>query len=329
MRKTTSPTRTRPSARCASCIAFCARLKRLLPVPRRSTIGAMITNASRIAGATAAITSAFWCPLKKSTDENMITPRMISATMFSSVCETTVPSTTGNVSRGRPVRRATISARDGSPRRAGSVEDISTPIIVPRIASPELDPRLGQRRLQDRVPREAAHHHRQAHRAQAEQHVGRLRVDQRLADVGDPDLLQRQVGERDHAEREGEHRRRGGRARSARRRGLLAVERAARDSRAAAPARAAAGRQGRSRCAHRASASCPPARASRSRPCRTPSPRARRAPRRSAQRSSRRPGPARAGARARSTGRAAPRPAPAGRPAAPARRRRPSVTTSR
>ena len=31
----------------------------------------------------------------------------------------------------RPIRRATISARDGSPRRAGSVADISTPIMVP------------------------------------------------------------------------------------------------------------------------------------------------------------------------------------------------------
>ena len=36
------------------------------------------------------------------------------------------------------MRRATISARDGSPRRAGSVEDISTPIIVPCIASASL-----------------------------------------------------------------------------------------------------------------------------------------------------------------------------------------------
>ena len=55
--------------------------------------------------------------------------------MFSSVCETSVPSTIGRFSRGRPVRRATTSARDGSPRRAGSVEDISTPMNVPCIAS--------------------------------------------------------------------------------------------------------------------------------------------------------------------------------------------------
>ena len=54
---------------------------------------------------------------------------------MSSVCETSVPITTGSASRGRPSRRATISARDGSPRRAGSVADISTPTAVPCHAS--------------------------------------------------------------------------------------------------------------------------------------------------------------------------------------------------
>ena len=46
-----------------------------------------------------------------------------------------MPSTTGSVSRARPRRRATIRAREGSPRRAGSVADISTPMNVPCIAS--------------------------------------------------------------------------------------------------------------------------------------------------------------------------------------------------
>ena len=55
--------------------------------------------------------------------------------MFNSVWETSVPSTTGRYSRGRPVRRATTSARDGSPSLAGSVEDISTPMNVPCAAS--------------------------------------------------------------------------------------------------------------------------------------------------------------------------------------------------
>ena len=65
----------------------------------------------------------------------MIEPRIASATRFSRVCETIVPSTTGSRSRTRPSRLATMSARDGSPRRAGSVADISTPIITPRVAS--------------------------------------------------------------------------------------------------------------------------------------------------------------------------------------------------
>ena len=46
-----------------------------------------------------------------------------------------MPITTGSASRGRPSRRATISARDGSPSRAGSVADISTPTAVPCQAS--------------------------------------------------------------------------------------------------------------------------------------------------------------------------------------------------
>ena len=46
-----------------------------------------------------------------------------------------MPSTTGRRSRARPSRRATTSARDGSPSRAGSVADISTPIVVPCTAS--------------------------------------------------------------------------------------------------------------------------------------------------------------------------------------------------
>ena len=62
-------------------------------------------------------------------------PSTASATRLSKVWEISVPSTIGNRSRTRPRRRATISARDGSPRRAGSVADISTPIITPRAAS--------------------------------------------------------------------------------------------------------------------------------------------------------------------------------------------------
>ena len=65
----------------------------------------------------------------------MTTPSRTSARMLKAVCETSVPSRTGNVSRKRPIRRAMIIARAGSPRRAGSVADISTPIIVAEVKS--------------------------------------------------------------------------------------------------------------------------------------------------------------------------------------------------
>ena len=51
-------------------------------------------------------TKSFWVPeWKRSVVETMITPSSTRATMLSSVCETRVPSRTGNVSRIRPVRR--------------------------------------------------------------------------------------------------------------------------------------------------------------------------------------------------------------------------------
>ena len=77
---------------------------------------------------------------------NITAPSTTSARMFSSVCETSVPSTIGKRSRTRPTRLATISAREGSPSRAGSVADISTPIIVARAVS----------RRRTRVPGRAA-----------------------------------------------------------------------------------------------------------------------------------------------------------------------------
>ena len=55
--------------------------------------------------------------------------------MLSTVCETSVPSITGNDSRTRPMRRAMIIALAGSPSRAGRVADMSTPIIVAEVKS--------------------------------------------------------------------------------------------------------------------------------------------------------------------------------------------------
>ena len=55
--------------------------------------------------------------------------------MLRTVWETSVPSRTGKDSRTRPTRRAMTIALAGSPRRAGRVADISTPIIVAEVKS--------------------------------------------------------------------------------------------------------------------------------------------------------------------------------------------------
>ena len=72
---------------------------------------------------------------KRSVVLTMITPRITSARMFSAVWATSVPPRTATVSRIRPMRRARTIARAGSPRRAGSVADIITPIIVAEVTS--------------------------------------------------------------------------------------------------------------------------------------------------------------------------------------------------
>ena len=168
--------------------------------PWRRSTGASSTMMSSASGARAANSSAFWWPLNRLTEENMTAPRMMSATMLSTVWDTTVPSTTGRFSRGRPVRRATTSARDGSPSRAGSVEDMSTPMNVPCIASDRRTLARGSAALQDRVPREGAHDHRAAHDRKAQEHEGGARGHERLGDLADPDLLQGQDGEHDTAD---------------------------------------------------------------------------------------------------------------------------------
>ena len=134
LRKTLRPARTCSIAPRTAATARCRREKRLA-LPWRSSPGVASTSRSRQTGAADPIASAFSWPWKTPTVVNMITPSTVSASRLRSVCETTVPSTIGNRSRTRPSRRDTISAREGSPRRAGSVADISTPIITPRAAS--------------------------------------------------------------------------------------------------------------------------------------------------------------------------------------------------
>ena len=114
---------------------------------------------------------------------NITAPRITSASTLSSVCETSVPSTAGRRSRGRPSRRATISAREGSPSRAGSVADISTPIDVPCMASAKRGRAAGSAALQDRVPGDGAQDHgrRTSARAPTSTQAG-LEAHQRVAD---------------------------------------------------------------------------------------------------------------------------------------------------
>ena len=110
---------------------------------RRISIGATRTTTSSSSG-TRLKTNSFWVPEWNSgVVETMITPSSASATRLSIVCETRVPSRTGKVSRMRPVRRASARARAGSPRRAGRVADISTPIIVAEVTSRRRSGRLG------------------------------------------------------------------------------------------------------------------------------------------------------------------------------------------
>ena len=133
-RKTRRPARTWASAARTLATAACTRRERD-GTPPRSSAGSTSTATSTAIGAIAKATRPRWRWLKRSTVENMTIPRPTSATTLSSVCETIEPTTVGRLSRGRPVRRATISAREGSPRRAGSVADMSTPMNVPCRAS--------------------------------------------------------------------------------------------------------------------------------------------------------------------------------------------------
>ena len=163
-----------------------------------------MTSASRTSGATVAITSASSRPRKMPTVANITAPSATSARMLSSVWETIVPSTTGKRSRMRPSRRARISAREGSPSRAGIVADISTPIIVAArgVAPAHADAR--QRGAQDRVPGLGAQQHRGAHQRERDQHPDRRRRQQRAADRLEPDPVERERGQADAGERSAE-----------------------------------------------------------------------------------------------------------------------------
>ena len=201
-----------------------------------------------------------------------------------------MPSTTGKRSRTRPTRRDRISAREGSPRRAGSVADISTPIIVARAVSRRRTRVPGQGGAQDRVPGLGADEHRGAHERERHQHPDGRRGDDRAADRLDPDVVERERGQADAADGRAE--------RSAARRATRTARAGPR--RAACRARSTAGggadrRARRRRRPGRARALAPvAARASRSRRRRPRGPRRSRAARRSARRARGRRRPSRA-----------------------------------
>ena len=114
----------------------------------------------------------------------MITPSSTSARMLSAVCETSVPSRTGNVSRIRPMRRERTIALAGSPRRAGSVADISTPIIVAEVTSRRRSALAGQRRPGRSRYQEAARKNIDGHHQRArDQHPREVRADDALDDA--------------------------------------------------------------------------------------------------------------------------------------------------
>ncbi len=93
----------------------------------------------------------------------------------------------------------------GSPNRAGRVDDISTPIIVPCRASLSRIRERGSAALRIAC-QEKARITMAAHiAASAEKHEGRAGVDQGVGDAADPDLGQSQVGQVHAAQQQHHH----------------------------------------------------------------------------------------------------------------------------
>ena len=245
--------------------------------------------------------------------------------MLSIVCETRVPSRTGKVSRMRPVRRESDSARAGSPRRAGRVADISTPIIVAEVTSRRRTGRLGSAARDDPVPGGGAEEEREGHQRAGDQHPAEVGADDAFDDVVDADLARGERGQADAEDPGDAEADRGARPGACRRSGPAAGR-----ARAAAPAGTGGAPSAGRRPAQWATRS--PAR-DRPRGLDRPlvdlghlvgDPR----PGVALGAARARPRPSRAAARARGRRAAAPRPAAAGRPGGTSTPSTPSVTTS-
>ena len=216
------------------------------------------------------------------------TPRITSATMLSSVWDTSVPSTTGSVSRGaaEPARddqraRGLAQAR-GQRRRHEHADERALHRVARRTRA------CGQRRAQDRVPGDGAQRPSTGTSAPSATSTQAGSSEQRLADVVEP-IRCSASARGSAAERRRRRRRRGARSR---RSGDARPPRASGSSLGRRCGRAArpAGRAGSAPSADRGALARPCGRGHRrSRPRRPRAPRRRRAARRSAGRARRRP----------------------------------------
>ena len=136
--------------------------------PRAGTSsGATSHDSSAASGARATASSAVLAGENGRRSRTVTRQRITSASRLSSVWETIVPSTTGSVSRARPSRRATISAREGSPeasRQRGRHEHADERSLhgVAAFGRPP-----GRRGAEDRVPGDRRGEHREAHQRES------------------------------------------------------------------------------------------------------------------------------------------------------------------
>ncbi len=105
--------------------------------PSASSRGPASTSTHSASGIASAVAIAATCPLGSGTLVNVTTSRIASAIRLISVCENTVPATTGSSRLVRPSsRRESTSTREGSPIRPGRTAEAITPIIVARTTGP-------------------------------------------------------------------------------------------------------------------------------------------------------------------------------------------------
>ena len=173
----------------AARIEATARADPALPLARTKT-GASSTATSSSSGARRDQEELLGARVEEVGGETMIPPSSGRATMLSAVWETSVPISTVKVSRIRPTRRASTIALAGSPSRAGSVADISTPIIVAEVTSRRRTGRPGSaaRAIETQEPR-AGEHRRPTIRAQATSTQVEVGADHALGDLSTPILL--------------------------------------------------------------------------------------------------------------------------------------------